>query len=395
MHSPLVTIVTPSYNQGRFIRATIESVLSQDYPHIEYIIMDGGSTDETAEIVKEYASRLTWISEKDRGQSHAINKGFRMAKGEIVAWLNSDDLYLPGAVSTAVRRFEQGPGLGAVYGEGYQIDVDGKVKQRFPVTEPFNLWKLVYLSDYILQQTVFFRKAALDEVGEIDEKLNWGMDWDILIRLGKSFQLGYIPEFMGCLREYGDAKSFSGGRRRFRELARLLRRHTQMRFPPGYLTYGIDTYARVWCGWIERVTPRPLTRPSAWFQTRLRGVLHYILAHTVREAQGWYTDGWATTTARFMMPPGNGQLRLRGSLPRIGDALAGQVIRVECNGVVRDVPIDFGEFDFTVNTRTGELLNITLRAKRFVVPKPPGRVQDRRRLAYQLKSIEWDDRIER
>ena len=91
MKSPLVTVVTPSYNQGRFIRATIESVLSQDYPNLEYIIMDGGSTDETAAVVNDYASRLTWISEKDRGQSHAINKGFRMAKGEIVSWLNSDD----------------------------------------------------------------------------------------------------------------------------------------------------------------------------------------------------------------------------------------------------------------------------------------------------------------
>ena len=95
MQDPLVTIVTPSYNQGNFIRATIESVLSQNYPHVQYIIMDGGSTDETASVVKDYASRLTFISEKDRGQSHAINKGFRMAQGSILAWLNSDDLYLP------------------------------------------------------------------------------------------------------------------------------------------------------------------------------------------------------------------------------------------------------------------------------------------------------------
>src|SRR3989475_2629391 len=104
---PLFSVVTPSYNQGRFIRATIESVLTQDYPYLEYIIMDGGSTDETASLVKEYAGRLTWISEPDRGQSHAINKGFRMAQGEIVAWLNSDDIILPGAVSHAVRTFER------------------------------------------------------------------------------------------------------------------------------------------------------------------------------------------------------------------------------------------------------------------------------------------------
>src|SRR5579872_2956802 len=114
---PLVTIVTPSYNQGRFIRATIESVLTQDYPNIEYIIMDGASTDETADVVRPYLDRLTFVSEPDRGQSHAINKGFARARGEIVAWLNSDDLFLPGAVRRAVEAFRAAPQSGVVYGE--------------------------------------------------------------------------------------------------------------------------------------------------------------------------------------------------------------------------------------------------------------------------------------
>src|ERR1022692_175599 len=135
MHEPLVTIVTPSYNQGCFIRATIESVLSQDYPHIEYIVMDGGSTDETASVVKDYAGRLTFISEKDLGQSHAINKGFRMANGSILGWLNSDDVYLPGAIRAAVDGFVRNPAAGAVYGEGYLLDRDGNVSSRFPFTE--------------------------------------------------------------------------------------------------------------------------------------------------------------------------------------------------------------------------------------------------------------------
>src|SRR5947209_8247056 len=120
MDTPLVTVVTPSLNQGQFIRATIESVLSQDYPNFEYIIMDAGSTDETAAVVKDYASRLTFISEKDRGQSHAINKGFRMARGEVLSWLNSDDTFLPGSIRTAVTGFLRNPAAGAVYGEGYQ-----------------------------------------------------------------------------------------------------------------------------------------------------------------------------------------------------------------------------------------------------------------------------------
>ena len=109
MPQPTVTIVTPSYNQGEFIRATIESVLSQDYPQLEYIVMDGGSTDQTAAIAAEYSSRLTWISEKDRGQAHAINKGFQMSKADIVAWLNSDDILLPGALTRAVNSFASAP----------------------------------------------------------------------------------------------------------------------------------------------------------------------------------------------------------------------------------------------------------------------------------------------
>src|SRR5579862_2145504 len=127
MSNPLVTIVTPSFNQGPFIRATIESVLSQNYEPIEYIIMDGGSTDETPSVVKDYSSRLTWISERDRGQSHAINKGFQRANGSIVSWINSDDWILPGAVASAVAGFAAHPSAGAVYGEGYLLDRAGQI----------------------------------------------------------------------------------------------------------------------------------------------------------------------------------------------------------------------------------------------------------------------------
>ena len=212
MPVPVVTVVTPSYNQGCFIRATIESVLSQNYPYLEYIVMDGGSTDETAAVVKEYSSRLTFISERDRGQSHAINKGFQMARGSVLAWLNSDDLYLPGSIHAAVDAFDRNPSAGAVYGEGYLIDSAGKSASRFPWTQTFDLWRLTYLSDYILQQTVFFRRAALDEVGYLNECLHYTMDWDILIRLGKRYPVEYIPAYMACLREHPEAKTFAGGK---------------------------------------------------------------------------------------------------------------------------------------------------------------------------------------
>src|SRR5438128_8552250 len=128
---PLVSIVTPSYNQGRFIEDTIRSVLAQDYPNLEYIVVDGGSTDHTLDVLRRYEGRLRWVSEPDRGQSEAINKGFRMARGEIVSWLNSDDTYVPGAIGKAVAHLGARPEVVMVYGEGYLLDEGGRVTRRF------------------------------------------------------------------------------------------------------------------------------------------------------------------------------------------------------------------------------------------------------------------------
>lgn len=395
MSRPLVTIVTPSFNQGRFIRATIESVLSQDYPNIEYIVMDGGSSDETETVVREYASRLTWISEKDRGQSHAINKGFRMAKGEIVSWLNSDDLILPGSVRHAVAALERNPRAGAVYGEGYQIDIDGKIKSRFPPTEPFNLWKLIYLSDYILQQTLYFRRSALEDVGLLDEDLHFGMDWEILMRLGKRYPLEYIPEYMGCLREYDDAKSFSGGGRRFRELAQIMRRHGDSRYPPGYVLYGLDTYSKIWCNWIDRHAPR---FGQTWSQ-RAQGLVslacRYAMERTIRESQGWYRDGWAGPKLKYMLPAGGEWLRIRGRQPDLGWRPHNQVLRIEREGtVISEVAVPAGDFDLRIPMTPSPAnvpARLTLRASRCIVEGRYRLRQPARRLSYVLQRIEWAD----
>jgi hypothetical protein len=311
---PLVTIVTPSLNQGEFIRATIESVLGQDYPHIEYIVMDGGSTDATAQIAAEYAGKLTFISEKDSGQSHAINKGFAMARGEIVAWLNSDDLLLPGAVRHAVEGFRGAGRAGAVYGEGYRIDREGAVKGRFLATEPFNLWKLVYLSDYVLQQATFFRRAAVEAAGGLDESLHYAMDWDLLIRLGKKFGLHYVPQYLGALREYDEAKTFSGGTRRIEEIRRVLERHTGLREAPGYLTYGWQTRQADFRRGLSQRLPSGL----GWVGW-LPGQAAWLLSATnieaiSRRAQG-YHDGWASGRFRWMLPEGCGEVVVRGETP--------------------------------------------------------------------------------
>jgi glycosyltransferase involved in cell wall biosynthesis len=393
MTFPLVTIVTPSFNQGRFIRATIESVLSQDYPNLEYIIMDGGSTDETSAIVAEYGNRLQWISEKDRGQSHAINKGFRMAKGDIVSWLNSDDIILPGAVASAVNAFIRNPQLGAVYGEGYQIDIDGRIKCRFPATEPFNLWKLVYLCDYVLQQTAYFGRGVFEEIGYIDENLHWGMDWDILIRIGKRFPMEYVPEYLGSLREYPTAKSFSGGGKRFRELVRIMRRHGELRYPPGYIFYGLDTYSSLACNWIERLTPKILEPASRQLRRVVRGAADKVITHTAKTAQGLYSDGWAGPQMKYMLGPGSGTVMMEGLLPGISPDLKHQRLRIDCNGrQVADLNFDIGEFSLTFDVPpdcAAQAASFVIRASNSLIPKRCGCSHDSRRLAYMLKSFQW------
>jgi glycosyltransferase involved in cell wall biosynthesis len=392
---PLVTVVTPSYNQGRFIAATIESVLGQDYPNLEYLIIDGASTDETATVVAPYADRLTFVSEPDRGQSDAINKGFRRARGEIVAWLNSDDLFLPGAISAAVAALTTHPDAGAVYGEGFQIDEGGAVISRFAATRPFNLWRLLNLSDYILQQTVFFRRSIFDEVGWIDEDLYYGMDWEILMRIGLHRPLVYVPHDMGAIREYATAKSFAGGAKRARELARILRRATGKRFPPGMFVYGLPTYERITNERVGRVLRGPLASLAPRVQRRITQLAHRAVGRILREAQGWYDDGWAGRRAEFTFPAPRGRhIALSVELPSWAP-----ITRQEVELSIGGVPFareSFGRGAFVIpvlppRSAWEAPVTIVVRARTSFVPaRTPGTRRDRRRLCYLLRSFDFE-----
>jgi glycosyltransferase involved in cell wall biosynthesis len=396
MPDPLVTIVTPSFNQAQYIRATIESVLAQDYPHIEHIVMDGGSTDGTAQVVSDYSSRITWISERDRGQSNAINKGFRAARGEIVSWLNSDDIILPGAVSRAVQMLQSDPNLAAVYGEGYQMDQEGRFKCRFPWTESFNLWKLVYVLDYILQQTAYFRKNVLAELGYLDESLNWGMDWDILIRIGSLYPIGYIPELMGAIREYDTAKSFAGGHRRFQEILRLFRQHSGERYPPAYLFYGLTTYERIFGETIRSLTPKPCRGISGKMQNFVSTRCARRIARLYRESQGLYEDGWAGPQLQYMVRrPRGAQIAIRGFLPDFGSALPEQTIRLLAEErEIGRFSFGPGEFCLLADAGTGcqnRAVRLRLEALHYFVPSSCGQGPDDRKLSYMLKEIGLQD----
>ncbi len=227
--NPLVSIVTPSYNQGRFIRETIESVLSQDYQPVEYLVFDGGSTDETLQVLRSYGDRFFWVSEKDKGQSNAINKGWRRARGEILAWLNSDDIYLPGAISKAVVFLRDHTEYGAVYGEGYHIRENGEIIERYP-TEPFSRNRLTETC-FICQPTVFIRSRVLREVGLLDESLRYCMDYDLWFRIAQRYQWGYLPEYLACTRFYGGTKTLGQKVQVHREILDMVHRHEKT-IPP-------------------------------------------------------------------------------------------------------------------------------------------------------------------
>ncbi|HWQ66052.1 MAG TPA: glycosyltransferase family 2 protein [Methanospirillum sp.] len=206
---PIVSIITPSYNQGRFIERTILSVLTQDYPNIEYFVLDGGSTDQTISILEKYRDHLMYISEPDTGQTDAINKGIRFSTGEILAYLNSDDTYPPGAVSAAVNYLiNVNPDSVFVYGEGNNIDTQDVVIRRYP-TEPYSLENLIRTC-IICQPTTFWKRKVIDEVGYFNERLHYCMDYEYWIRVALKYgHLDYLPVHLGNYREYSETKSLS------------------------------------------------------------------------------------------------------------------------------------------------------------------------------------------
>ncbi len=218
---PLVSIITPSYNQSAFLEAAIQSVLSQDYPNLEYIIIDGGSTDGSQDIIRAHASRLAyWVSEPDRGQADAINKGLSRARGEFVAWLNSDDVYLPGALRRAVSVLQSDPALGMVYGDLNSINPTGETFHTITYAQ-------YDLADFLAfriigQPAVFMRRSVLERAGPLDPSYKYLLDHHLWIRISRIAAVKYVPEAWAAARIHPAAKNVAQASAFGEEVYRIL-----------------------------------------------------------------------------------------------------------------------------------------------------------------------------
>jgi glycosyltransferase involved in cell wall biosynthesis len=219
---PLVSIVTPSFNQARYLETTIKSVVNQGYPNIEYLVIDGGSTDGSVEILEKYSDQIDyWTSEPDQGQADAINRGLRMARGDVLAWINSDDAYLPNAVSDAVASLERFPESGMVYGDGIMVGTELEIldRHRYPDLSVVDLLAF----EVLLQPAVFMRRDVLDHVGYLDQTYNLILDHELWIRIATHYPITHISRYWALERTHPDAKTIALAEQFVIEAERLIR----------------------------------------------------------------------------------------------------------------------------------------------------------------------------
>jgi glycosyltransferase involved in cell wall biosynthesis len=280
---PTVGVATPSYNAAEFIRDTIDSVLSQDYPHIRYVVMDGGSNDGTVDVLRSYGDRLDWVSQPDGGQADAINRGIERVGGDIVAFLNADDAYEPGAIATAVKRFAERPGAALIYGAALQLDSAGNVVRTTPVL-PCDHQSLAGYNP-ISQPAAFASGAVWREVGGLDPSLHLALDYELWMRMSEGGRpLLSVPDVLARIRFHADAKSEAQRGRHLRESMAVARRHYGHVPAPWS-----DAYAR----WLAAGRPSvlvalPRTRKSAALQLPLN--LYANPRTPVRAVRDWAGD---------------------------------------------------------------------------------------------------------
>jgi len=216
-----VSIITPSFNQGKFIERTIQSVLNQG-TDTEYLIVDGGSTDETMGIIQKYAKYLDWISEKDEGQTDAVNKGIKSTKAPIIGWLNSDDVYYPGTIQTVIETFDMYPEIDVIYGNADHIDENDKYLEDY-YTEEWNYERLKEVC-YICQPAVFFRRSVIEQYSYLDINLKYCMDYEFWLRIGRTKPFYYLPKKFAGSRLYSTNKTLGNRKAVHEEIITMIKK---------------------------------------------------------------------------------------------------------------------------------------------------------------------------
>lgn len=218
-----VTVITPSFNQGQFIERTLQSVASQACPGLKHVILDGGSSDETLEVLARFGGNIQWVSEPDRGQADAVNKGILATSSEVIGWLNSDDVYYPGALKRVIDFFERHPDIDVVYGMADHIDTADIPFEDYP-TEPWNperLWETCF----ICQPALFFRRRVVERYGVLDESLHFCMDYEYWLRLMRAgARFAYLPEKLAGSRLYPQTKTLGSTVAVHQEINDMLKR---------------------------------------------------------------------------------------------------------------------------------------------------------------------------
>ena len=235
-----ITIITPSFNQGKFIGQTIQSVLDQNCSNLEYIVIDGGSTDNTLSILKKYSTRIKWISEKDSGQMEALNKGLKMAHGDIIAFINSDDYYLPETLNKIVKYFKEDTNLEVITGDYIIIDSQGKEIQTAvsvwkKILRKFHGFNTLCVANYINQPSTFWRKSVIDKIGYFNEELHYVFDYEYWLRILRAgITISIVREKFSCYRIHSQSKGGSQYKKRsIEELA------VQKKYNTNPIIYGL------------------------------------------------------------------------------------------------------------------------------------------------------------
>lgn len=237
--SPAVSVVTPSLNQGGFIERTIRSVLNQDIPGLEYVIIDGGSSDETLKILRRFEGRLKWVSEEDKGQADAVNKGIEATKGDIIGWLNSDDIYYPGALSVVLSFFDRHAEVDIIYGDGNHIDIEDRIIESYH-TIPWDP-ELLKSVCFLCQPAVFFRRSVVNRFGLLDKRLQYCLDYEYWLRIAASgARFAHIQQTLAATRLHPVSKTLGLRMKVIHETIDML--HQRLRYVPDEW---LLSYARV------------------------------------------------------------------------------------------------------------------------------------------------------